>query len=46
MFTMRNVDKKGKEKRHKKSFLELKPFDWGAGTEKSSLEIDEILYSG
>ena len=26
------------------SFLELKPFDWGEGTEKSSEEIDEILY--
>ncbi len=40
------VNKKGKEKHGKKSLLELNPFDWGAGTEKSSEEIDEILYGG
>ena len=28
----------------KKSFLELKPVDWGKGTEKTSKEIDKILY--
>lgn len=26
------------------SFLKLKPFDWGKGSEKSSLDADEILY--
>ncbi|MEE8167485.1 MAG: hypothetical protein V3T58_01265 [Candidatus Hydrothermarchaeales archaeon] len=40
------LDKRGKEKRHKKSLVELKSFDWGAGTEKSSVEINEILYGG
>ena len=33
-----------KEKMKKKSFLELKPVDWGKGTEKASKEIDEYLY--
>lgn len=27
-----------------KKLLLLKPFDWGLGTEKTSIEIDEILY--
>ncbi len=40
------LDKKGKEKHGKKSLLELKPFDWGTGTEKSSVKIDETLYGG
>lgn len=26
------------------SLLEVKPFNWGPGTEKTSSEIDEILY--
>ncbi len=26
------------------SLLEIKPFDWGPGTERASLEIDAILY--
>lgn len=26
--------------------LRTKPFDWGRGTEKTSKEIDEILYLG
>jgi len=26
------------------SFLKAKPFDWGKGTEKTSEEIDDILY--
>jgi len=25
-------------------FLKFKPFDWGRGTEKTSKEIDDILY--
>ena len=33
--------KKGKAK---KSLLDLKPFDWGEGTENSSEEIGVILY--
>ncbi len=27
-----------------KSFFQLKPIPWGKGTEKSSSEIDEVLY--
>lgn len=27
-----------------KQLLRIKPFDWGAGTERTSKEIDEILY--
>lgn len=26
------------------SLRQLKPVDWGKGTERSSMEIDEILY--
>lgn len=33
-----------KRKKEKKSLLDLKPFDWGEGTEKSSEEIDAIIY--
>lgn len=33
------------EEKKGKSFLKLKPFDWGEGTEKASREIDEVLYS-
>lgn len=37
-----------KEKENKKidpkNLLKMKPFDWGKGTEKTSKEIDEILY--
>ncbi len=29
----------------KKSFMRLKPMDWGKGTENSSMEIDKVLYS-
>lgn len=32
------------KKKKKVSFLSLKPVDWGSGTEKSSSEIDEVLY--
>ncbi|MEE8400536.1 MAG: hypothetical protein V3R86_00070 [Candidatus Hydrothermarchaeaceae archaeon] len=38
------IDKKKKEKRPEKSLLNLKPIDWGLNTEKSSVEIDEMLY--
>ena len=32
------------EKNPKKSILELNPVSWGKGTEKTSKEIDDILY--
>lgn len=32
------------EKVNPKNLLKIKPFDWGPGTEKTSEEIDEILY--
>jgi hypothetical protein len=37
------LDRK-KEKRPKKSILDLKPFDWGEGSERSSIEVDQVLY--
>lgn len=33
------------KKNSKKSILDIKPRDWGDGTENASEEIDEILYS-
>lgn len=33
-----------KKKKVRKSLLDLKPFDWGKGSENSSEEIDAILY--
>lgn len=30
----------------KLSILELKPISWGEGTEKTSEEIDKIVYDG
>ena len=37
-----------KEKKRKminpRNMLKMKPFDWGKGTERTSKEIDEILY--
>lgn len=33
------------KKNSKKSILDFKPRDWGDGTENTSKEIDEILYS-
>jgi len=33
-----------KEKKPKMSFLDLKPTDWGKGSERTSEEIDKILY--
>jgi len=39
------LKKEGKKKRiDPKNLLRIKPFDWGKGTEKTSKEIDEILY--
>ena len=35
---------KGKTKVNPRMLLKIKPFDWGPGTEKTSEEIDEILY--
>lgn len=39
---------KGKEatKKKKRSFFDMKPWDWGPGNERVSVEIDEILYGG
>lgn len=36
--------KRKKPAKPQKSLLELRPFDWGKGTEKSSVEVDQILY--
>lgn len=33
-----------KERRPKMSLLDLKPTDWGKGTERLSEEIDKVLY--
>lgn len=35
---------KKSNKQNIKELLKIKPFDWGKGTEKTSKEIDEILY--
>jgi len=35
---------KQKTKIKTKSLLRAKPFDWGPGSERTSIEIDEILY--
>lgn len=35
---------KKKQKNNAKELLKVKPFNWGPGTEKTSKEIDEILY--
>lgn len=39
------LEKEQGKKKVKKHFLDLKPFDWGEGTERSSVEVDEILYA-
>lgn len=36
------MEKSGKKTR----LTELEPFDWGEGTERTSVEIDEIIYGG
>lgn len=38
------LKKKDKHKRGNKALLNMKPFDFGPGTEKTSMEIDKILY--
>lgn len=38
------AEKEKKKKKVKSFFDSLKPWDWGAGSEKSSVEIDEVLY--
>ncbi len=25
-------------------FMDIKPFNWGVGTEKTSVEVDQVLY--
>ena len=35
---------KRKTKKRKLNFLDLKPVSWGKGTEKTSKEIDNIVY--
>jgi len=35
-----------REKVNPSNLLKIKPFDWGPGTERTSEEIDEILYGG
>lgn len=32
--------------KRKASLLDIRPFNWGEGTEKVSVEIDRILYGG
>ncbi|MHB8603158.1 MAG: hypothetical protein ACYC6W_11465 [Nitrosotalea sp.] len=36
--------KEQSEKMDSTQLLRAKPFDWGKGTEKTSMEIDDILY--
>lgn len=36
--------RKGKIKKQGRSLLDFKPTHWGPGTEKTSQEIDKILY--
>ncbi|RMF90457.1 MAG: hypothetical protein D6733_03835 [Methanobacteriota archaeon] len=38
------LEKKHEERGPAKSLLDLKPIDWGEGTEKTSTEIDSLLY--
>lgn len=30
----------------KASLMDIRPFNWGEGTEKVSIEIDQIIYGG
>lgn len=45
-FAMRRwlKEEREKEKTNPANLLRVKPFDWGKGTERTSKEIDEILY--
>jgi len=38
------MDKWIEEEKEKEDLMKLKPMDWGKGTERSSEDIDEILY--
>ena len=38
------LEEEKKERINPRNLLKLKPFDWGKGTEKTSKEVDEILY--
>ena len=38
------LEEEKKERNNPRNLLKLKPFDWGKGTEKTSKEVDEILY--
>ncbi|MEK6899293.1 MAG: hypothetical protein AABW79_04315 [Nanoarchaeota archaeon] len=42
---MKKRERKKSKKRAIYSFLKIKPFSFGKGTEKTSKEIDKILYS-
>jgi len=34
------------ERRLKARLLDIKPFSWGEGSEKTSTQLDEVLYGG
>jgi len=38
------LEKRHEERGAEKSLLDLRPIDWGEGTEKTSTEIDSLLY--
>ena len=40
------AEKKEKPKKAKKSFFDLKPWNWGKKNRNASLEIDEVVYGG
>jgi len=46
VYRKKKIESKDKENKLKgiKELLKVKPFNWGIGTEKTSREIDEILY--
>jgi len=41
---MTSLNEKKKTKINTKMLLHAKPFDWGPGSERTSIEIDETLY--
>ena len=40
------VEKGEKKKKKKRSLFDLKPWYWGKGNERASIEVDETLYGG
>ena len=40
------MEEKRERKIHNLRIPKLKPFGWGKGTERTSKEVDEILYGG